>query len=687
MFLKYSTSQIPPKKSRGKGSYGKKTSYTPVADVNVSEESEPTRKRTASRRVVKKKVIISTANNIIPNPDVALELGKSINLTEAANIMKALKESKKPSKRQPGTEGSSEGIGSIPGVSDESTVISATSSEGTEREYSKEDQSDDEEDNWIDSDEDVEKKDDIDGDKSIDLKMTDDEETEDEFVYDDEQVNDDEDEKMSNTEVEDSGKGDEEIYDVAKEDAKKIEEIKDDAKKANLPPTSSSLFVSSDAEINSLLDVKIQYEVPHIQSPPILTVPVSMIFEPSVLTPVQETPSVVHVTTLPHQTMEPIPTPLITTDAPTIIIVPESDPALESSKIQILTINLEHESEKSASEICKIKKELAEKQKMPKYTIKSTDKATLKEYDLKSALYQTMHQNKSFNRNVVNHALYHALMEALIEYENAMYNRFTDTVKNHKRQHHDDDDDDEEDPLPRPNQGKKTKRRRTKELESSKKPYTTKETPKGKAPLKGSKTGKFVTAKEPVEEPIAEVVMDDAFNTAGEDVVRNDDQPQDTSKPKIDKTSNPDCHGLTKWSLLQRILSHLMISWPLRLTSPNKLYWNNPEEDRYPFDLSKPLPLQGRPSHLNVFADYFFNKDLEFLTTFDLKKTYTTFITKTKAPRYEIMGLKDMTLVLWSTIKHAVKKLHGYGHLEEIMVKRVDRQLYKFKEGDDRVVM
>ncbi|GKD88963.1 hypothetical protein Tco_1364470, partial [Tanacetum coccineum] len=29
-----------------------------------------------------------------------------------------------------------------------------------------------------------------------------------------------------------------------------------------------------------------------------------------------------------------------------------------------------------------------------------------------------------------------------------------------------------------------------------------------------------------------------------------------------------------------------------------------------------------------------------------------------------------------------VKKLHGCGHLEEIMVRRVDRQLYKFKEGN-----
>ncbi|GJV65914.1 hypothetical protein Tco_1476742 [Tanacetum coccineum] len=51
--------------------------------------------------------------------------------TEAANIMKALKESKKMSKRQPGTGGSNDGTGNILGVPDESTVISRASSEGT----------------------------------------------------------------------------------------------------------------------------------------------------------------------------------------------------------------------------------------------------------------------------------------------------------------------------------------------------------------------------------------------------------------------------------------------------------------------------------------------------------------------------------------------------------------------------
>ncbi|GKE69745.1 hypothetical protein Tco_1527817 [Tanacetum coccineum] len=56
-----------------------------MSDVEMSEESDskPARKRTASKRVVKKKVTISVADNIISDPDVALELGKSISITVA----------------------------------------------------------------------------------------------------------------------------------------------------------------------------------------------------------------------------------------------------------------------------------------------------------------------------------------------------------------------------------------------------------------------------------------------------------------------------------------------------------------------------------------------------------------------------------------------------------------------------
>ncbi|GKB10339.1 hypothetical protein Tco_0844262 [Tanacetum coccineum] len=157
------------------------------------------RKRTASRRVVKRKVTISAADNIIPDPDVPLELGKSISLIEAAeeeaarqvhatharivtksipeparrrpsDTMQTLKESKKTSRIQLGTGGSSEetGVPNEEKVTSEVHVILEWGSE-QESEYSKEDQSDDEEVDWIYYDEDDEKKDDADDEKSIDL--------------------------------------------------------------------------------------------------------------------------------------------------------------------------------------------------------------------------------------------------------------------------------------------------------------------------------------------------------------------------------------------------------------------------------------------------------------------------------------------------------------------------------------
>ncbi|GJX85879.1 hypothetical protein Tco_0336653 [Tanacetum coccineum] len=398
-------------------------SNTTEATVDVYKESdpEPARKQIASRRVVKNKVTITVDDNIVPEPDVALELGKSISLTEAAEEEAArqvhatharivIELVPKPTRRRPSVEsaaktcvceaevagsspgpwyvylstyqrpageGSNKETSVSPGVPDKSIVVLATSSKGTstkpgvldeekvtskanvilewgseqESEYSEEEDNDDDDDEmieWVDMDEEEEKKDD-DDDKSIDLEQTgdeetddefvhgeehvqdDDEETDDEFVHGDEYVNEDEDEEMTNAEVEESGNGDEEVTDATKVDAGKTEEVKDDSKKAELPSTSSNLLVSSgfgdqflklssdtslisnvkdttDAEINSLLDIKIQYEVPYIQFPFVLTVPILVISEPSVLTPIPETSSVAPTTNiLPPSSVSTIP--------------------------------------------------------------------------------------------------------------------------------------------------------------------------------------------------------------------------------------------------------------------------------------------------------------------------------------------------------------------------------------------
>ncbi|GJU80483.1 hypothetical protein Tco_1282848 [Tanacetum coccineum] len=102
MFIKYSTGQIHPKKSRGKGSKGKKNADSSKLKPAAS------------------KLKLKGVQSLTPKEQ------------EAADTMQALKESKKTSRRQPGTRGSSEGTSRILGVPDESTVIYAISSEGTD---------------------------------------------------------------------------------------------------------------------------------------------------------------------------------------------------------------------------------------------------------------------------------------------------------------------------------------------------------------------------------------------------------------------------------------------------------------------------------------------------------------------------------------------------------------------------
>nr|GEZ86572.1 hypothetical protein [Tanacetum cinerariifolium] len=322
-----------------------------ITDLGYKESKPESTKKKVERRRTKSVVIHDTPSVLKPKPTASnLKLKGVQSLTfkeqEAADTIQARKESKKTSKRQPGTGGLSKGTGRIPGIFDESI---------------------------IDNDDDA-----------------DDEDKDDDHVSDN-QDNNDEDSKVESDE--------DEIYKNAKEkgDAKLAgnamicdRQVKESSE---LPLPSSN---SAEAKISSLMDIHIQQETLQIQSSSVLKL------------------------------------------------------APKTRRIPSTIVDPEQESEKSALEIRKVKKELVKKKKMSKYTIKSTNKVTLKEYDQKSALYQTMHENKSFNRNPANHAVYHALMEVLIEDENSMDKGVADTVKDHKRWH-DDNEDDDEDPPAGPN--------------------------------------------------------------------------------------------------------------------------------------------------------------------------------------------------------------------------------------------
>nr|GEX97487.1 hypothetical protein [Tanacetum cinerariifolium] len=130
-----------------------------------------------------------------------------------------------------------------------------------------------------------------------------------------------------------------------------------------------------------------------------------------------------------------------------------------------------------------------------------------------------------------------------------------------------------------------------------------------------------------------------------------------------------------------------------------KLDWENLKGGDYLFDLSKPLPLIMRGNRQSVLVEFFINNDLKYLQGGISTMTYTTSTTKTKVSQYDLPGIKNMTFYayvrgiqsrgdVYSTkrilaLTHvSIMRKHGYGYLEEIVVRRADNALYKFKEGD-----
>nr|GEV11211.1 hypothetical protein [Tanacetum cinerariifolium] len=325
-----------------------------VTHARIVTESVPESVKNKSGGKSSKSVVIQdTPSNLkLKLTTLKTKLKGATSLTpqeqEAADIMQALSEIKKISRRQPVTEGLNEGTGSITWVLDESTIISATSSEGTDAkpEDDKDGDANDEGDDHVSDTQDADDE---------DVKI---ESDEDDIYKYKICVRKDKDIEMQDAEVEESDKSFGDQFLKLSSDSSLVSTVKD----------------FTDTDVSSLLH-------------------------------------------LPELTKKPTPT-------------------------------AKQESEKRPLQILNIKKEQAEKQKKPQFTIKSTYKAALKEYDLK--------------------------------------------IKDHKRKYDDDDEEDnDEDPLVGPNQA---------------------------------------------EEPITEVIINDV----GDDVVRDDDQPQDTSEPKTKKDSNPD---------------------------------------------------------------------------------------------------------------------------------------------------
>ncbi|GJY11704.1 hypothetical protein Tco_0381013 [Tanacetum coccineum] len=245
------------------------------------------------------------------------------------------------------------------------------------------------------------------------------------------------------------------------------------------------------------------------------------------------------------------------------------------------------------------------------YTIRSTDKVTLEEFDLKNALFKHMHKNRTTNRNPANFHLYHALIKALIADEDVMDKEVKDRVKDHKRKHdsdNDKDDDDDEGP------SCKVRRKKPQDFDAS-----------------ASKQYPTLTSTDWQITNTRDVVIDSSMHRSepesghsehsSDDILKQDEghvlDLEDTDNAHIPKV--PSSNGSADEH--ERRSSAKLI-WKIdecHKLLTNKVDLINPEGHQILRNIYEPLPLGGPPGQANTkinlerpnwdAANYFFKKD------------------------------------------------------------------------------
>ncbi|GJW80324.1 hypothetical protein Tco_0144299 [Tanacetum coccineum] len=463
-------------RGRGKGLICKKATVTPSKNGSITAE-----------------------DNIILDLDVALKLGESISLTKAeeqeehrrvhethklikrpaqtvstkekfdqpqklkgilmlseaaqlgSNMQNASKSSKREYRIQQMSTGSSKGAeGEI------ETLSSDDERTKSEREVAESDKADEETDN----DEEIHN---------------------DEEVHEDEEVHDD-DEKHDNDEVADEEKADEEM--PQRKLMKTDQAAKDDQagalisvtqkEKPELPPTRSSLSLSSDygnqflnvssdvsmvgivkeivdIEINSLLDIPVQQEIPRVQQTPLLDVLVSVI--PTMTTP---TPSTTPPTTEAQATIvsttEPSPTMLLRLSELEKKV--EAYSKVDHSEVfeEFVQANVRNKVRnqlpKAMSEFFEPRLERTVRDVLKKFLptlLKSSTSSTFidsfTEYELKNMVYNKMQKCRLYHTHEKHLDIYNVLIRS-IGLDEAIAKGEIDGTKVLKKRRHDDKDED-----------------------------------------------------------------------------------------------------------------------------------------------------------------------------------------------------------------------------------------------------
>ncbi|GKC37309.1 hypothetical protein Tco_1049693 [Tanacetum coccineum] len=506
-FIGLSTGLIPPKIGRGKGAQG-----TTAADI-------PKKATTASKKNRAKK---------IESSDEELE---------------------EQEERLHQSGGSSEGVGLGPEVPDKQVGKSAVSDKGVGTSPE-----------WLTTNDDESEEDNEEDDTSIDIEKTNDE--------------------RMDTDVEDHVKGVAEINiveEAEKEKAEKVKELKADEEqqgdeqtrdeqvgvpvstthkeKPNLLQSTSNHSVSSnfgnqfinspnasligtilqnaEAEINSLLDIQIQQDVPNIQQEPFHAVKVVSDLEKDV----KGLKQVDHTQAIRESIKSEVPEAVKKYLGSTIEYTLQKVLQRHTKKLDrnfLRNIGQTHTkdlnmkvSQDDVSKFIKVKQKRAAQEKMPKYSTTPYDQAADDEHKQKEILFQMMMASKSHEKHLAHKVLCDALVQSLLVDENDMDRLAVDHASQRKRRH----DDKDQDPSAGSDQGKK-RRRTGKDVEPSKKSLKSKKSTKGKTLSTTFKSGKSISADKSVQET-EHVVQMDVEEPNLDNVANDSDEPQADAIPKI----------------------------------------------------------------------------------------------------------------------------------------------------------
>nr|GEW14794.1 hypothetical protein [Tanacetum cinerariifolium] len=222
--------------------------------------------------------------------------------------------------------------------------------------------------------------------------------------------------------------------------------------------------------------------------------------------------------------------------------------------------------------------------------------------------------------------------------------------------------------------------------------HHTSESSKGKSPVRTSKSRKYVTVKESVEELVFEITLDNVEKTfddkvgdAGQPPLTNVDVTQANAAPRILKKNwfkkAPRPETLNRdWNTVKTINDTPKQSWFNEMVQAGK--------PSLMFDELMSTPIHFSAFAMNRLKLNKIKREVLVGIVFNLSKgnkerTYSSSITNTPTARartnrkskHEVFS--TMRILSVDSIK--IEKKYGYGYLEEKVIRRADQKIYKFK--------